>query len=280
MSEPTVKMVSYFSEHWYKIELLIDGILQTHWMSSVTTKLGIIDKPFLRKWVGEIGLREADMRLFEAGQRGTRIHHAFNVMIHGGPVIYQPWQKPNYTPAEIEDVKAKNALWVVVQYQDEMLALVRLKKWFDVVKPTIIMAEKTVYSLEHKDAGTLDIALKIKGGKYAVNGAKPLDIPAGAYICDLKTGNVVSDEADLQTAAYLKCAEEMGLGQFDGTMILHTGSKNKGGIEGLATHLRTFPDVENDYAQYRIAAKMWEWKHKDDQPRNYEFPSLIQMEVN
>jgi len=278
-NEVKIKMVEYFSDHWYKAEYLNNGVMEARYIPSVTSKLGIIDKPFLARWRGDINNREADMRLFESQQRGTRIHHAFNILINGGLVIYNPWQHPNYTKEEIGNLTREAPNHFVIQYQDEMLALIMLKKWLDTIKPEILFSERTVYSLENNDAGTLDLACVIKSGRYAVNGSRPLEIPEGKYICDLKTGNQVSDEADLQTAAYLKCAEEMNLGKFAGTIILHTGSKNKGGIEGFATRLRMREEIEEDYKNYRLAAKLWEWKHKDDAPRLFEFPSLLKMEV-
>ena len=123
----------------------------------------------------------------------------------------------------------------------------------------------------------MDLAVHIKAGKYPVNGSKPLEIPEGDYICDLKTGNMVSEEADMQTAAYLRCAEEMGLGKFNGTIILHTGSKNRGGIEGLGTNLRLMKDVEDDYMGYRLASDLWLRKHKNDTPKIFDMPSIISM---
>jgi hypothetical protein len=138
-----------------------------------------------------------------------------------------------------------------------------------------LFAEKIVYDLENKDAGTADLGLFIKEGTYNVNGSRGLFIPGGSYICDLKTGSMVSDEAYLQTAVYLKCAEKMGLGRYAGTIILHTSSKNKSGIEGLSTLIRSGTDIDVDYKAYRLSAELWEWKNKDPEPRVFQFPSVI-----
>lgn len=273
-----VKMVEWFSEHWYKITLLNGTGPDVRWMPSVTTKLGVIDKPFLAKWRGDLGNRECDMRLFEASQRGSRIHYAFNVLTTGGTVIYNPWQRPNYVPEVIKEITEKaNGNVAIIQYQDEMLALVKLQKWIDIVKPEILFSEMTVYSLKNNDAGTADVGFKIKEGHYPVNGSVPLFIPGGSYIADLKTGNQVSEEANLQTSAYLHCAEEMKMGPYAGTIILHTGAKTKRGIEGMATVLRKPEEVEEDYKDYRLAAQLWERKNKDSKPTVFEFPSLIKL---
>jgi hypothetical protein len=274
MPEIKVKQIDFFDDRWYRLDISNKGVLETRWLSSITQKLGILDKPYLAKWRGDVGNREADLRVFEASERGTRIHHAFNVLVNGGQIIYNPWNRPNYTDEELAAIKT---LHVVVKYQDEFYQVLKLYNWLKIVKPKILFSEQTVYSLTNNDAGTLDLAVHIEYGKYLVNGAKPLEIPEGNYICDLKSGNQVSDEAYLQTAAYLKCAEEMGLETFDGTIILHTGSRNKSGIEGLGTLLRLTPQVEDDYKNYRLASDLWLWKHKDDQPRVFQMPTMISL---
>lgn len=276
--EVKVQMVDWFNSHVYRVDLLTkDGKPETRWIPSVTTKLGIIDKPFLAKWRGDIGNREADTRLFESQERGSRIHNAWSVFCQGGPVVYNPWNHPNYTEAEIADLKAKNPLWAVVPYQDEMYALIKLQKLVDVIKPKMLSSERTVYSLKNNDAGTTDNIWEIAEGDYLVNGAKPLHIPKGRYVVDLKNGNQVSDEAYYQTACYLKCCEEMGDSEYTGTIILHTASKNKSGIEGLGVHLSLRPAVEEHYKTYRLAAALWEKKNPDFAPRVFQFPSLIQL---
>ena len=65
------KMISYFSEHWYQLD--------NEYYPSVTTILSIIDKPELRKWVGELGSREANFQMHEAQDKGKRIHHAWEL---------------------------------------------------------------------------------------------------------------------------------------------------------------------------------------------------------
>ncbi len=271
-----VKMVEWFNDHWYKMETLEDGKLKTAWCASVTTKLGVIDKPFLARWRGDLGNREADMRVFEAGERGTRIHHAINVMINKGVVIFNPFNHPNYTPEQIAELEKAGGV-AIVKYQDEYLQVLKIHEWMKRVNPDVLFAEKTVYDLENKDAGTADLAVHIKKGVYEVNGSKPLAIPEGNYIVDFKTGNQVSDEASYQVAAYAHCAGKMNLGNFMGTIILHTSSKNKGGIKGLSTLLRLGEEMAEDYFTYRQIAKVWEIKNKEAEPETFEFPSMIQL---
>lgn len=274
--EVKIKQVEWFDSRWYKLEVAKGEV---RWIPSVTTKLGITDKPFLARWRGDIGNREADMRLFEAQNRGSRIHAAFDVYQKGGVIIYNPWQRPNYTPEELEEIKKKNTLWFVVQYQDEMHDLLKLSKFHEIVKPEIIMTEGTVYSLEDNDAGTVDALYKIQGGSYLVNGSKPLKLESGVYVVDLKTGSVVDKNAYRQTAAYVKCILRMKIANPIGTIILHTQSKNKAGIEGLGVLVHTQEEVAQDLREYRLISDLWMVEHGQDTPRVFEFPSIIQKEI-
>lgn len=272
-----IKMVEWFDDRFYKIVIeKQDGTVFSDYFASTTTKLNIIAKPFLAYWRGDIGNREADMRVFEASERGVRIHNAWYTMTINGVVLYQPFAHPNYSNEEIAAIQEENIGNVaIIRHQDEMYDLWKLKRWLDVVKPKVIYSEMTVYSLQHRDAGTMDNLFYIEEGDYDINGAKPLHLPAGLYVVDLKTGKVVDDNAFLQTADYAKCAEEMGLGEIVGTLILHTQASTRKGIEGLATVYRSKEQMEQDYQDFRLAAALWERKNANAKPDVFEFPALL-----
>lgn len=268
-----IKKIDYFDEHWYRLETE-NGII---FIPSVTTKLGITNKPFLARWRGDIGNREADMRLFEAQMRGSRIHECFEILCNGGTIVYNPSRYPTYTTEEIAALRQSHAILGISTYQDEYLDILKLTEFMKIVKPEILACEMTVYSLENNDAGTLDGLYRIKGGKYLVNGSKPLDIQEGVYVVDLKTGSMVDKNAYRQTAAYAACVKEMGIADPIGTIILHTQSKNRGGIEGLGVHLRNIEQMNADYLSYRIVSSLWDDENKESAPRNFQFPSMISL---
>lgn len=276
-----VKMVEWFDSRFYKIQYEQNQAEVTEYFASTTTKLGIIAKPFLAQWRGDIGNREADMRVFESSERGIRIHHAWCTLATNGIVLYQPFGHPNYSNEEISAIQEANLGNVsIIRYQDEMYDIYKLSRWLKIVKPKILFSEKIVYSVKHKDAGTLDNLMLIEEGKYQINGKEPLCLPKGLYVVDLKTGNVVDDNAFMQTADYAFCVEEMGLGEVSGTLILHTGSKTRTGIEGLATLYRSKEETGKDYEDYRLAAALWERKNADMKPKVFEFPSLLTLKEN
>lgn len=274
--KPPVVLVTHYSEHWYKV---LEGD-KTHFIPSVTTKLSIKDKPFLARWRGDISNREADLRLYDAQQKGKRIHWAWETALKGGVVIYDPWQEPVYTPESIQKLRDENQDKVVILRSfEEMADVNKLARQHQILKPSVLAVEETVYDLENNDAGTIDHVYWIEEGVYeGISGSKPLHLDAGFYIGDLKTGNVVDDNVWLQMAPYLVMYELRHGVQMAGALVTHTGSKTKRGIEGLMTIVRGRQQlIESDYPDYRHASSLWNRDHHDDQPETYEVPSLIKL---
>lgn len=269
-----IKLVEWFNEHWYKVK--IDGVDQ--YFPSVTTKLGVVAKPFLAKWRGDIGNREADMRVFEAQERGTRIHHAWWTLTSMGAVVFNAPKHPNYSPEEIEAIKNEhNGLIEIIKYQEEMYQLLKLKKFMDIVKPEIVASETIVYSEKYREAGTIDNVFKIKEGEYMVNGRTPLYLKEGVYIADLKTGSTFDDNAYMQMAAYAKMFEDLNQVKVEGTLGLHTSSTNKTGIPGLGVKAHNWAEVNQDFQDFRNVSALWERQHKDDKPDTFVIPAFISL---
>jgi hypothetical protein len=249
---------------------------------SVTTKLGIIDKPFLGRWRGDIGNREADLRVYESQQKGKRVHYAWYVYVMGGIVIYNPWEAPKYSDLEIEEMKKSTLYFMALRDQEEMLMLYKLQQFFDKVKPVSLHTELTVYSVEDDEAGTLDNAFLIKAGTYKdIRGSNGIVIPkTGIYIADLKTGNTI-DERDvwMQLAAYMNCYKKMKYGDPLGAIILHTNAKTRSGIEGFSATLKMGEDMKSDYLNYKHASALWHAKHPNFNPKTFEFPTKIQRRI-
>ena len=271
---PEPVLIDWFDEHWYQVTL--DGV--THYLPSVTTKLGIIDKPFLARWRGDLGNREADLRMHEAGDRGKRIHWAYEIALRGGIVIYDPWQHPVITTEAINELRDKHAgLVAVIHTQDEMLQLTKLQKQFNTLTPTVIEVEKRVYDIANRDAGTIDQVFYVQEGDYLISGSKPIHLDDGIYLNDLKTGKNI-DLAWLQLAAYASMYESMQGVKIAGALITHTAATIKGGIQGLKTLVRDRSTLlAIDYPDYRHASALWERDHKDDKPETFQFPATIQL---
>lgn len=265
-------LVEYFDDHWYKV--VKDSV--THWCPSVTTKLGIVDKSGLARWRGDVGNREADLRLYDAQQRGKRIHWAWEIAQLGGAVVYDPWQNPVFTPDGIAELKQQYGEVAILRTQDEMVQIGKLQRQFDVLKPLIISVETKVYDLEHHDAGTIDGVYWVEEGEYLINGKTPLYLPTGIYINDLKTGSYLDNNVWLQLAPYAYMWEQLHGSQIAGALVTHTSSNLKTGIAGLGTKVHFRKELlEKDYPDYRHAAALWERDHADDQPEQFQFPAIV-----
>lgn len=267
-------LVEWFDDHWYKV--VREGV--THWLPSVTTKLGVVNKEGLAQWRGDVGNREADLRLYDAQQRGKRIHWAWQVAQQGGAVVYDPWENPVFTPEAIAELKQKHGELAILRTQDEMVQIGKLQRQYEVLKPKVVGIEQTVFDIEQRDAGTVDGIYWVEGGSYAINGKTPLKLDTGIYINDLKTGKYLDDNVWLQLAPYAYMWEKIHGCQIAGALVTHTSARTKSGIQGLATLYRDRATLlGQDYADYRHAAALWEREHKDDQPDQFQFPAIVSL---
>lgn len=269
-------LVEWFNDHYYKV--IHEN--QVRYIPSVTTKLGIVDKPALARWRGDLGNREADMRLYEAAQKGTRIHWAYETALKGGAVVYDPWKAPVYTSEGLEELRKEHGEIAVLRTQEEMWAICKLAEQFKRLNPKVLGVEERVVDLEMNDAGTIDNILGINAGDYFVGGSKAIHLSGGIYINDLKTGSYVDEGVWYQLAPYGVMWEKKYGQKIAGALVSHTAASTKTGIAGFRTMVRTREELfEKDYKYYRHAAALWEAKHGLEHPDVYEFPSLITMKT-
>ena len=277
------KMIQWFDDHYYRVVTgtADDGTEIVDYLPSATTKLQAYPKPFLARWRGDVGNREADKRVRESGDRGTRCHYAASLLCNGGTILYNPFNRPTYTPEAIKEIITSQDREVfIVQDQEEMLHIWKFQRWMQVVRPRIIGVDLVVYSLKWRDAGTIDFVFDIDEGDYAVAG-KPIHIPGGRYVVDLKTGSAIWEEYNLQVADYRECYNE-GLEaeakKIDGAIIIHTNATTKGGIKGLTTKVINGVQLELDFEDFRHVSAIWERENGHKKPDIFEFPSLLKLE--
>jgi hypothetical protein len=272
-----VKQIDWFDDHFYKIRYENEAKIEIEdYFASVTTKLGALAKPHLIRWYGDIGTREAQMKMREAGDRGSRIHNAWYHYTTGGAVVYQPERTPLYTRDELDEIykRFNNAVYVI-QNQDEMFNVMKLQQFHSIIKPREMKSETIVYNADHKEAGTADNIFEIDEGEYLISGAKPVKLPGGQYIFDLKTGSTVGKEAFMQVSAYLVCAESMGAPKFAGALIGHTSATTRSGIEGFKIYFLSREEALSQYSDYRDIARVWERNFGTKKPVIRQIPGLI-----
>lgn len=258
-----IELVEYFDEHWYKLANRI--------YPSVTTILTCYPNKLagIMNWRGEVGNIEASRKLKEAGEKGSFVHEMKTRMLMGTKFYY------GFAP---EDAKQP---YEVIRDQELYIQIYRLYQFFLKVKPKIIMDEMKLFSDKYEIAGSADLLLEIKDGNYMIDGQKPIYLPAGYYIADLKTSNYLHPEYWCQVAAYSKMFEErFPEYHIRGTLILHTKANNKYGIEGFGCKVilddseKNIDDYFNDfmtvYACWKILGKTG--------PKEYTFPKEFQLQ--
>jgi hypothetical protein len=277
--EIEIKQIDWFDSHWYKVRYENEAKNEvTDYLPSVTTILGLYPKPFLQRWRGDIGNREADMRVEEAAERGSRIHHAWYTYMTGGYVIYHPPKTPLYTPEELADLKKRcNNQFVILTNQDEMYQAVKLELFYKALAPGVIASEMTVVNLEDRDAGTLDNVFEIKKGEYNINGSKPVKLEAGKYVFDLKTGKAVSPENSLQASRYAVMYEQMEGVEIQGALIGHTNAATRSGIEGFGVKVISRDEIEENNKVYLDIMKVWKKVNAGMKPTLRQLPGLIKL---
>lgn len=279
METEKIAVAEYFDDRVYRIPL---GNGKYHDIASVSTKLGIEDKPFLLKYYAQLGWEQARRELHRAGDRGKRIHFALWVYLQGGIIIYNPWQKPSYSELQVEEFKKEsNGLFFAFTEQDEMLAMHKLQKFFEITGAKIFHSEHTVFSIEDDIAGTLDMALQMEKGTYDVNGRSKLIIPqTGILIADLKTGNQIPDNVWEQIAPYAIAYEKMNNMQAIGGLVLHTSAATRTAIEGFATQFRDRISLNGSMEIYKSLAYVWNQRNPDFGPKAFTFPTMIRRKTS
>jgi hypothetical protein len=284
-----VKQIAWFDDRFYKIRYENDKKVEVEdYIPSITTKIGALAKPNLMRWYGDLGTREARLQMTEKGDRGSRIHWAWETFCGGGVVIYQPDKAPLYDKEEFDAlVKRHNNHFFVLKNQDEMWNFMKLSAFHKAIKPYYMVNERVVYNIDLREAGTLDNLIGIPEGEYMISGAKPVKLERGLYLFDAKTGNYVGNEARFQLSAYFYCVlymifnglievpedyEQFGI---KGAIIGHTSATTKNGIEGFSATILTRDQLHEYYTRYRNIAAVWEAEFGTLKPKLRQIPGYV-----
>ena len=242
-----VEQVEWFDDRFYKIKNP-DG--SEDFFPSVTTALGIIEKPWLKNWYGDLGTETAQYRSKLAKEKGSRIHQGIYDLLHRGYC-----SETGYP-------------------QEEYFQIYNFYQFFMSLYPKVLLNEVTVFSRSERTAGTLDMLIEIEDGEYDIGYAKKENLLKGKYVIDVKTGNF--DKAyHYQTAAYANMLVELGQADhIQGTGILLTKSDTK---KGWKLILRSHEEMQTDYKCYLAALELYR-ANGEDKPRVFSMPKELVIE--
>lgn len=187
-----VELAKTLSGHWYSVtEVTAKKEKFLGYFPSSTTILNAYPQsPQLTRWIADNGWQESQRIKSEAGERGTRIHTACDILEDGGTLF-----EKNYSTEE----------WVKIN---------SFVNWFKEYKPELVVKEFPVFSKKGKYAGRLDRIYKING-EY--------------NILDFKSSSSLHEHFPLQFASYALAVEENTDLKISNTAALLLGASNKNG---------------------------------------------------
>lgn len=203
------------------------------------------------KWLADKGWDEAESLKISAGERGSKVHQACEIL-ESGEEMKMDVKLKNTTTQEPEEVNV-----------DEWQAIVSYQKWFNETKPEVSAVELTVFNEKHEYAGTIDRIYRINGQIWVV---------------DLKTSKAIWEEQVLQLSSYsnadvdyeaLKITDEEWKNRKNA--ILQIGYRlNKNGYK--------FTEQENKFDLFLTARKIWANENPDSKPKQIELPLVIKLD--
>jgi hypothetical protein len=241
--------IQWWDDRYYKV-LSPPKYTEYDFYPSSTTVLGIINKPFLSRWRGDVGNDVADMRSKIAMIKGSKIHDFIHRLVTG---------------ETLDGTDVDQAEW----YQ-----VVKFVEWYELFKPQILLSEHELVSHSHRYAGTMDMLLTLKAGEYKLSTRDTLTVAGGNYVLDVKTGKGLDKAYHYQTASYAQALIEMGIVEkIDGTIILHTGADTKLGWKAV---VRSKEEVQSDFALFLSAKNLFD-ASGEDKPRVFEMPKTLSL---
>jgi hypothetical protein len=220
--------------------------------------------PYLTEWIAKQGIDEAEAIRKAAGEKGSRVHLAIEMILNGQE--FRIDTKVEDKGRSTEQQRAESELTY-----EELLCVKSFIDWRNEVKPDIIATETVVFSEVHRFAGTVDCICRIDGQ---------------LYIIDFKTSKNVWKEYELQISAYKRAIEngenpiyEKNPNGTQGALIdvsnikmaiLQVGyERNKAGYK--------FTEVDDAFDLFEVAQTIWKAEVGDNRPgfTQRDFPIVL-----
>jgi len=156
-------------------------VSDSHTVASVTTILGIINKPFLTEWKLKQGFK-ADMELQKACDLGNVCHDIMERLVNGEDI---DWTDENHYHIKGRKLKiSRGMLKSIISF---------VEWWNNGIPKKVVQTEVHLYNEKRKWCGTADLVCDIWNDK---KGAWE------RWLIDYKTSKQLSENVDLQLTAY------------------------------------------------------------------------------
>lgn len=186
-----IELAPTLSGHWYYVwEIKSTGkekFLGT-FPSSTTILNAYPQSQYLTKWIADQGWQESQKIKSEAGEAGTRIHQACDLLETG------------------------ETLSQTIYSLEEWFKINSFVLWFQKYQPVLLEKEMTVFS---------------KKGKYAGKADRLYQIADEIILLDFKSSSAIHPHFPLQFASYAYAFEENSDIKISQTACLQLGAQNK-----------------------------------------------------
>ena len=190
------------------------------------------------KWLAEKGWDESQALKNAAGNRGSKVHQAIEILMNGN-TVHMSDQFTNHETGLMEETSV-----------EEWECIMSFVEWFKETKPEIIAFEQVIENKEVNYAGTMDFKCKIDGE---------------VWIIDFKTSAYIWAEHKLQLSSY-KHAD--GNEDVVKQGILQLNYK-------LNKKRFKFTEIDDKFDLFLSAYKIWEEENKDVQPKQKDYPTEL-----
>ena len=238
-----VELAKTLAGHWYKVWRVLPDASKGEYLgvfpSSTTILNAYPQSPQLTQWIAEKGWHESQRIKSEAGERGTRIHTASELLESG-------------TELEEKDYSL-----------EEWFKISSFVDWHKEFHPEMIATEFPVFSEIGRYAGRLDRIYKIAGE---------------VTLLDIKSSSGIHEHFPLQFASYAKAIEETTDLEIAQTACLQLGAGNKNGYRFVVypdwrDHYKVFEAVRTVW-QYDY----FDSKKNPKEPPVLDLPSTLKLE--
>lgn len=240
-----VELAKTLTGHWYGVwkakEDGSKGRFLGFFPSSTTILNAYPQSPHLTQWIAEQGWNESQRIKTAAGERGTRVHRACDLLEEGATL-----NEEDYSVEE----------WNMIN---------SFVAWYHQYKPAKLATEFPIFSPKGKYAGRLDRIYMIMGQ---------------VTLLDFKSSSGIHDHFPLQFASYAKAIELTTDCKIDQTAALQLGARNKDGFRFVVfpdwkDHYKVFEHVRAVW-QYDY----FDSKKNPKQPPILVLPPTLKLELN
>lgn len=249
--EKGIIRITCLDERWYSKESINKdtGLPEYQFYPSSTWIAGMYPKGIgFYKWLADKGWSDAEAIKNAAGNKGSKVHQAIELLETTGEL-------------PIETVFINNDTYQPEQLAtDELECIFSFSKWHDEIKPELLANEMTVFGDNY--AGTLDRI-------YRINGQ--------IYIVDLKTSQQIWEEYKLQVSSYNHADIDytsLGITK-EGwdkrkMAILQVGYRlNKAGYK--------FTEIDDKFDLFKMAYAIWKNENPNSKPKQRDYPLILRI---